>query len=429
MHSIGHKAAAEALILSHQNQATSQNDQISTLNLQLSQKDVAAKLLNSQLSETESKLKSLEESQVNSTEEYEKLKIIAKEEEEKRVKALSLLRALRQKLVKSEKDKEEIEKERDLLKSAESTIQEVIKSDRNRFDQEVTSLRAAQESQLSKMRVAFEKETNSMRLQFEREASTRKGQYELEAITLKASHVKELNLRDSRINQLEGKIREMTISRDGLFDQLQLKTAEVESSSSHQESLISQTTELKYELKEAKDKASALKEEVEELRRARRDVTRDDANTRRLLGETEARHEAKLKELALRAKQLEKDRQETEAEMGSNLQERMREVERMRQEIIQKDIDYAEATRTRVDRDTKIEEAEALKQDLASKLSAAEAMLEHSREETVRLIQMEVSLIDLNFLFFVSFYFSSTNFYLFLGCCSRRIEGSYGSFF
>lgn len=182
------------------------------------------------------------------------------------------------------------------------------------------------------------------------------------------------------------------MSRDGLFDQLQLKTAEVESSSSHQESLISQTTELKYELKEAKDKASAFKEEVEELRRARRDVTRDDANTRRLLGETEARHEAKLKELALRAKQLEKDRQETEAEMGSNLQERMREVERMRQEIIQKDIDYAEATRTRVDRDTKIEEAEALKQDLVSKLSAAEAMLEHSREETVRLIQMEVSL-------------------------------------
>lgn len=346
--------------------------------------------MNDQLSQAEEVAKLSTAAVEKGVEDYDKLKIVAKEEEEKRIKALSLLRALRQKLVKSEKDREEGDKEREALRVADLATQETIRTDKLRFEQEIVSLRAAQELQLTKLRQAFERETNSIRTQHERESTAKRGQTELNVITVKATHSKELSTKDTRIQQLEGKVREMTTSRDGLFDQLQVRTAEMESSSSHQESLEGRTGELQYDLKEARDRVAALREEVEEFKRARRDVTRDDANTRRLLSEAEARHESKIRELATRAKQLEKERQETEEEMGKNLQDRMREVERMRQQISQKDLDYAEAMRSRGVRDDKIEETEAKTRELLNKLSAAEALAEHLTNETTTATRAEV---------------------------------------
>lgn len=358
--------------------------------MQLSEKDAALKLLNDQLSQAEEGAKLSAAAVEKGVEDYDKLKLVAKEEEEKRIKALSLLRALRQKLVKSEKDREEGDKEREALRVADVATQETVKADKLRFESEIVSLRAAQELQLTKLRQAFERETNSIRTQHERESTAKRGQTELDVITAKATHSKELSTKDTRIQQLEGKVREMTTSRDTLFDQLQVRTAEMESSSSHQESLEGQTGELQYDLKEARDRVAALREEIEELKRARRDVTRDDANTRRLLGEAETRHEGKIRELATRAKQLEKERQETEEEMGKNLQDRMREVERMRQQISQKDLDYAEAMRSRGVRDEKIEETEAKTRELMNKLSAAEALAEHHSSEATTATRAEV---------------------------------------
>ncbi|KAM0755344.1 hypothetical protein T439DRAFT_337853 [Meredithblackwellia eburnea MCA 4105] len=365
----------EELRDTHRLEAKSQTEQVDILQAQLSQKEKALKNANDQLSKTKDELSASKETIVKMTEEHEKLKLVAKEEEEKRVKALSLLRALRQKLVKAEKDKEDAEKERDASKAGENSLGDAVKADRARYDQEIVSMRAAQEQQLTKMRAGFDREINSIRAQSEREAQARKGQFELDAITVKAVHAKEVHGKDSRIAQLENTVKELTAGRDSVFDQLQLRTAEIESSSAHQESLQGKTAELQYELKEAQDRAAALQEEVDELRKSRRDVTRDDGNTRRLLLEAETRHETRIREMEAKARQLERDRKESEEEMGKNLQDRLREVERMRQQIAQKDIDYAESVHSSQQRDAKIEEAEKEKKSLLAKLAALETVL------------------------------------------------------
>ena len=389
---IEQKQRIEELRDTHRLESQSQTEQFDMLTTQLKQKDDALKLVNDQLTAAESINAASKSELATAAEEYAKLKIVAKEEEEKRIKALSLLRALRQKLVKSEKEKEDVDRERDSLRLSEATAQNQLSIDRLRFDQEIASLRSTQEQQITKLRSSFDRETSQMRLQFEREAATRKSQFELDAINVKATLSKELSTKDTRIKQLESTVREISVGRDSLFDQLQLRTAEVESIAENQEQLRSQAEELKYELKEAKDRSAAVVDELEELRKARRDVSRDDANTRRLLAEAEVRSEARVRDLEAHTRQLENDRLETEKEMSSNLQERLKEVERMRQQIVQKDIDYAESVQSRRLRDTKIQESELARTELEGKVRALEALLSDSKADLTKSARAEVSM-------------------------------------
>jgi hypothetical protein len=374
----------EELRDTHRLESKSQTAQIDSLTS-------ALKPLKDQLARSEETLKLTKAEVVLAQEAHEKTKLVAKEEEEKRIKALSLLRALRQKLVKSEKDMEESNKEREALKVSENAAQETLRGDRARFDQEIVSLRAAQEQQHSKMRNSFDRESTSIRAQNERESLAKKRQYELELITIKAANVKELAGKDTRIQQLEGTIKEITTSRDALFEDLQLRTAEMESSSSHQEALQARVGELQYEARDARDRAAALQEELDQIRKSQRDVTRDETNTRRLLLEAEARHETKVRDMEARARQSEVDRQETEEEMGRNLQDRLKEVERMRQQIVQKDVDYAESIRLQQQRDEKIQVAEAERAALNAKLEGMGTTLADLRDEILKASGAEVS--------------------------------------
>lgn len=381
----------EELRDTHRLESKSQTTQIDSLTSQLSTQVASLQPLTSQLARSEETLKLTKAEVVLAQEAHEKTKLVAKEEEEKRIKALSLLRALRQKLVKSEKDIEESNKEREALKVSELAAQETLRGDRTRFDQEIVSLRAAQEQQHSKMRNSFDRESTSIRAQNERESLAKKRQYELELITIKATNAKELAGKDARIQQLEGTIKEITTSRDALFEDLQLRTAEMESSSSHQEALQARTGELQYEAKDARDRAAALQEELDQIRKSQRDVTRDETNTRRLLLEAEARHETNVRDMEARARQSEVDRQETEEEMGRNLQDRLKEVERMRQQIVQKDVDYAESIRLQQQRDEKIQVAEAERAALNGKLEGMKTTLADLRDEILKASGAEVS--------------------------------------
>lgn len=293
---------------------------------------------------------------------------------------------MRQKLVKSEKDKEELVAENNGLKGAV----EGAKNDRTRFDQEVVSLRAAQELQLGKMRASFEREMAAVKSQSEREASGRKEKWELEVITLRSGFSKELKEREGRVKELEKTLREVERSRDEVFEKMQVRTAQMESSRERQEELEERRGEMEFELREVRDRNSALMGEVEELRKKGRDVSREDSNVRRLLAEAEQRHEAKVRDLEARARQLEKDRGETEEEMGRNLQERLKEVERMRGQLAQKDVDYAESVHSSRQREARIEEGEAERRELAARLKSVEALLATVREDAEKSAKAEV---------------------------------------
>ena len=133
-----------------------------------------------------------------------------------------------------------------------------------------------------------------------------------------------------------------------------------------------------------------MQEELEELRRRRVDAVRDEITTRRLLEEAEERHSARMRDLEARARQLEKDRRETEDEMGRNLQDRLREVERLRAALAKKDVDYAESVQNTQKREKEIEAAQKARFDLEKRLKAVETSLENLREEAARAQQAEV---------------------------------------
>ncbi|SCV69057.1 BQ2448_2077 [Microbotryum intermedium] len=357
----------------------------------LDTKDKLIASLESRLTHATSSSQDAQSLATRHNDEYDKLKLIAKEEEEKRVKALSLLRALRQKLVKAEKEKEIAEGERDTAMADQDRATETLKSDRARFDQEVISLRAAQELQLSKMRSSFDREVASLRQQHERESAAKKSQAELDVITLKAAHAKEIGLRDARIKELEETVKSVTGSRDETFAQAQERAAELEARAASQMSIESQMKELEFEVNELRDRNAALLDEVETLRKQQRDVSRDEGAHRRALADAEARHEQKVKDLETRIRELETDRIETDEEWDRNLQERLKEVERMRLAMAQKDVDYAESVHLMNERETKIEEGEKQRKELLAQLFKAERLLKALKEENEKLIQAEAA--------------------------------------
>ncbi|BGP29884.1 hypothetical protein JCM10296v2_001633 [Rhodotorula toruloides] len=378
------KESFEELRETHRLEHKSQQDEIDSMREQLSKKDAKLTAAESAAAQTRAEI-------AKASEEYDKLKIVAKEEEEKRVKALSLLRALRQKLVKNEKEKEDSDKELEQLRASEQQAQETLKADRSRFDSEIVALRSAQEQQINKLKQSFERETAKLKEQFDRDSTNKRGQFELDAITAKAQQAKELAAKDARIKQLEMTVRELTTARDLVFDQLQLRQAEIESSETNQEALKTRAAELEYELSETKDRIAAMQDELDSVRRHRQDSARDEGTTRRLLEEAEARHAIKVRDLETRAAQLEKDRRETEDEMGRNLQERLKEVERLRAALAQKDVDFAESVQNRQKREKEIEEAQKAKADLEARLKKVEAALDRVRDESLILQQGEAA--------------------------------------
>lgn len=104
----------------------------------------------------------------------EKARQTAKEEEEKRSKAMSLLKAVRQKNIKLEKEKEEIEKDR-----AEE------RAERSRAAEEVERIKADKEREVTNLRKGFEREVASVKERAERDLASKKGAWELEMITTK----------------------------------------------------------------------------------------------------------------------------------------------------------------------------------------------------------------------------------------------------
>jgi len=105
-----------------------------------------------------------------------KAQTTAKEEEEKRTKAISLLKTVRQKLVKVEKEKEEIEKDR-----AEERAQ------RSKALEDVEKVKAEREREANNLRKSFERELASLKERSEKDLAAKKAAWELEMITTKAS--------------------------------------------------------------------------------------------------------------------------------------------------------------------------------------------------------------------------------------------------
>ncbi|EEB88159.1 hypothetical protein MPER_14160, partial [Moniliophthora perniciosa FA553] len=100
----------------------SQSEQIESLRKQLAETESLLKASQGTLSQGEDRAATQKAEIGRLQKEVDKAKDVAKEEEEKRVKAISLLKTVRQKLVKAEKDKEDAVKELTGLREQEATV-------------------------------------------------------------------------------------------------------------------------------------------------------------------------------------------------------------------------------------------------------------------------------------------------------------------
>ena len=115
----------------------------------------------------------------------QKSKDSVKDEEEKRVKAISLLKTVRQKLVKAEKDRDDSVKELAAMKEKEKGEKDKERAEREKLQKELESVRDEKQKDIVGLKTHFDREVAGMKDKMEKEFAARKGQFELEAITTK----------------------------------------------------------------------------------------------------------------------------------------------------------------------------------------------------------------------------------------------------
>jgi hypothetical protein len=114
-----------------------------------------------------------------------KAQTLAKEEEEKRVKAVSLLKTVRQKLVRVEKEKEEALSALQELKSREQDWSEKGQAANAQLAARLAKSEADAELALKEAKRQWEKESTLKQTRLEQEHIALKGQLELELVTVK----------------------------------------------------------------------------------------------------------------------------------------------------------------------------------------------------------------------------------------------------
>jgi chromosome segregation ATPase len=114
--------------------------------------------------------------------ENEKTSTLAKDEEEKRVKAVALLKTVRQKLVKTEKERDDSIKEANAMKGKD-------KEEVGKLRAEIDKVNAEREHAITGMRAHFDREVAGLRERQAKELTALRGQFELEAVNTKVARI------------------------------------------------------------------------------------------------------------------------------------------------------------------------------------------------------------------------------------------------
>ncbi|KAF7310969.1 GRIP domain-containing protein [Mycena chlorophos] len=368
----------------HHLESASQSTQIEQLKKQLSESEalVAASQGSAAESNESASNQKAEIDRLNS--EIEQLKRLAKEEEEKRVKAINLLKTVRQKVVKTEKERDDALHEATKLKEKERTDGSTLEAEKARLQAEIDTVNAEREKAVTGLKAQFDKETAGLREKHEKENATLRGQFELEALTTKSAHTKEIATLNSRIATLDATTANLTNDKNSLFDQLQLRQAEVESAQSHLESLQSQITELQYQLRESEERFALLNDELSEARREQlirsREPSTASEDVAELLAATQAKYEVRLADLKKSLSTVEKERNESEAQWSRKLREKVRENEELKQAL-------GSTARSR-------EVDEGVVEDLRKEITRLTEQIRVHQAEISELVQRSASLAD-----------------------------------
>jgi len=182
---IGQEERIGELRETHRLESGSQIQLVDELRSQIQQNEAllkAARSSNSQL-EADIAKKRTETDQMRA--EVEKFSGLAKDEEEKRNKAVSLLKTVRQKLVKAEKERDDAVKEAATIREGQKAERDKEQLEREKLQGELNKLKVEKEVSLADLRAQFEKDMTTSKQRHEREVAALRGQFELETVAAK----------------------------------------------------------------------------------------------------------------------------------------------------------------------------------------------------------------------------------------------------
>ena len=184
----GQEERLEELRDTHRLETTSQADRIEKLRQQLSEAEALVTASQSATSQTE-KVNAKRDSDIEHLRaEVSKANGIAKEEEEKRVKAISLLKTVRQKLVKAEKERDDALRELNETRDRSLEEKEKDRAERANLEREVDAVNAEREKAVAGLRAQFDKDIAAAKDRAERDIQTTKKQVDVEMSALKVTH-------------------------------------------------------------------------------------------------------------------------------------------------------------------------------------------------------------------------------------------------
>lgn len=374
----------EELRETHRLESKSQIELVDELRSQIQRNEALSKATQSSKAQLEADIAKRKSETDQLRAEVEKLNTFAKDEEEKRSKAVSLLKTVRQKLVKAEKDREDALKEIAALKESQKTEHDKEQLDRERLQGELNKLKIEKEVSLADHRAQFEKDLATLKQRGEKELTALRGQFELESMAAKSNQEQAMGLKDTQIGRLERSIQSLSAEKNNLFDQLQMRQAEVESAQSLLEVLQNQNTELQYQIREKDDRIALLHEELNDARQEQHAAVSDPSTSpevAKLLAAADSRHEAKLSLLKQELASMEAERVEVEAEWRGKVEVKVQEAQKWKAMV-------DSASQSRQDDDGRTQELQAE----VEKLQSAARAYDHEVSQLKR--QVERSTID-----------------------------------
>ena len=135
-----------------------------------------------------------------------------------------------------------------------------------------------------------------------------------------------LSLRDAQIDHLERSTQSLSAEKESLFDQLQMRQAEVESTQSLLEVLQSQNTEFQYQVREKDGRIALLNEELSDSRQEQHFGASDPSTS----PEEVAKLHAAASVLKQKLASMEAESVEVEAEWRRKVEAKVQEAQRWR---------------------------------------------------------------------------------------------------
>jgi chromosome segregation ATPase len=186
--SVAQEDRIEELRDTHRLESASQSTQIEKLKKQLAEVEALLAASQGSISQGDESAAAQKAEIDRLLKEVESSKRVAKEEEEKRVKAISLLKTVRQKLVKAEKERDDIQREVAGSKDKEKAEREKDQLEKSRLQSEIETVNADRERAIAGLKLQFDREIATFRDKQEKETAVLRGQFELEALTTKVCY-------------------------------------------------------------------------------------------------------------------------------------------------------------------------------------------------------------------------------------------------